>query len=155
MSLIESSVDWAPIVIGVLGAFLLFREVWIAQEVEKLAPEVARIKELDLLYHIDTDEFVVRSLMYAEGWTDAVTRRIVNAFGNHAPGAVSGEAFRTAHAEEWEEWTAHVAPGLHRWDSLTQPAAMSMRRGLLWFGFGLIVVAAVIQLVARVAGVAP
>lgn len=155
MSLIESSVDWAPIVIGVLGAFLLFREVWIAQEVEKLAPEIARIKELDVLYHTDTDEFVVRSLMYAMGWTDEVARRILNAFGGDAPGSVSGEAFRTVHADEWAAWTAHVSPGLKRWDNLTQPAALSMRRWLLWSGFGLIVLAAVIQLVARAAGVAP
>lgn len=154
MPILEDSVGWIPIVLGVLGAFLLFREAWIAQEVEKLSPEIARIKELQYLYETNTKEFVVRSLMYAWGSSRTDTQELLNPFGLPEASEVTDAEFRELHHAEWQHWSDHISPALKRWDDFTLPEALNMRRWLLWSGFGLIVVAAVIQLLGRIVAAA-
>lgn len=133
-------VDVAATALELTGLTLLAREVWLAQRVEAIDPEMQLLSQLQLLFvrHDYRGFWVARQLDQgrspekAQAWLSRL----------------SDADLETAVKDEWAAIAPDVARGLERWEKRTTKAVMRRRGRALILGSVLIGGATLVHLFA-------
>jgi hypothetical protein len=130
----------ATLLASALGTFLLYREVRIGHEVEKLGEELGEIADLRLLYRIDRHEFIIGYLAYGLKFNRAQANDAMDLVGERNVDALA--------AEYHDALEAQSRDALDRWQRKTLPSIRAQRLLLLRAGFVLLLLAAILTFTA-------
>jgi hypothetical protein len=136
----------APIVLGLVGTWLLVREVWLGHKFEELSRDLDDIRELQEVYSLNPREYLIRNWMFGSNLDRARATERVDINNDAEIQQYADEAFAAMDAQ--------AAATLEAWRTIGRRTFMRIRRGLLLMGGGALIAGLAISLLAEIAKIA-
>jgi hypothetical protein len=136
----DSYLRWIAAILEILGLFLLAREVFWGQKMEKLRKNMEFGKQMNFLYTRQDYEGAYLFNRLDQGDTPEKAREWIQILG--------AAAIQTSVDDSWRELGTEIALSSKRYEEETEPSAMVRRRLWLFTGTGCLMIAAVMHVLA-------